>query len=138
MEERKMLVNRRLELSRSRAETAFKYVQEIKGNHTAIEKKYKSLVRKTPMRIKVNGLGATLAFVFSKKNKNEHHQQLYQHIKRWLNDIGMIDLGGEEFVAKVVAMEKAEYRVVTNELLAFLAWLRRFVDGMIEGEEDDE
>jgi len=138
MEEQKMPVNRRLELSRSRAETAFKYVQEIKGNYTAIEKKYKSLVRKTPMRIKVNGLGATIAFVFSKKNKNEHHRQLYEHFKRWLNDIGMIEVGGEEFVAKVVAMEKAEYRVITNELLAFLIWLRRFVDGMIEGEEDDE
>ena len=130
--------NRRLELSRNRAETAFAYVKGIVESHKPIEKKYKSLVRKTPMRIKTNGLGATLAFVFSKKKGENQHALLYNHLKNWLSYNDMIDVEGSEFVAKVVAMEKAEYRAVTNELLAFLTWLRRFVDGMIEGEEDDE
>lgn len=137
-----MSQNRRLELSRNRAETAFAYVQEITRSHKNIEKKYKSLVRKTPMRIKANGLGATLAFVFSKKKGENQHALLYNHLEKWLSNDDMVDAEGGEFVAKVVAMnvamKKAEYRVVTNEALAFLTWLRRFVDGMIEGEEDDE
>jgi len=133
-----MSQNRRLELSRNRAEAAFAYVQEITESHENMEKKYKSLVRKTPMRIKTNGLGATLAFVFSKKNKNKQHALLYQHLEEWLAVNGMIETGGMEFVAQVISFEKAKCRVVTNELLAFLTWLRRFVDGMIEGEEDDE
>ena len=133
-----MLQNRRLELSRSRAETAFACVQEIVESQKNIEKKYKSLVRKTPMRIKTNGLEATLAFVFSKKNKNKQHALLYQHLENWLTVNGMIDTGGMEFVGQVISFEKAKCRVATNELLAFLTWLRRFVDGMIEGEEDDD
>ena len=130
--------NRRLELSRNRAEKAFKYVQEIKGDHDSIAKKYKSLVRKTPMRIKTNGLGATLAFVFSKKKGENQHALLYKHLEDWLNENDMLEGAGDELVEKIVAMENAKLRVVTNELLAFLTWLRRFVDGIIEGEEDDE
>lgn len=130
--------NIRLKMSRNRAETAFAYVQAVQGNYPAIEKKYKSLVRKTPMRIKVNGLEATLAFVFSKKKGENQHALLYKQLEDWLAVNGMIETGGMEFVAQVISFEKAKCRVVTNELLAFLTWLRRFVDGMIEGEEDDE
>ncbi len=131
-----MLQNRRLELSRSRAETAFQNVQGVIDK--PIAKKYKSLVRKTPMRIKANGLGATLAFVFSKKREDNQHALLYKQLETWLSDNDMVDVENGEFVGEVVAMEKADYRVATNELLAFLTWLRRFVDGMIEGEEDDD
>ena len=129
-----MTENRRLNLSRKRARRAFEDVQEVSGK--PIAQKYKSLVRKTPMRIKVNGLDATLAFMFSKK-KNDQHNLLYIHLKEWLSDNDMVP-ENMEFVAQVVALKKAEYRVVTNELLAFLTWLRRFADGMIEGEEDDD
>ncbi len=127
--------NRRLNLSRNRAERAFEYVQEVNGN--PIAQKYKSLVRKTPMRIKVNGLDATLAFVFSKKKTGNQHALLYEQLQKWLIENDMV-AANKEFVEYVIALEKNEYRVVTNELLAFLTWLRRFADGMIEGEEDDE
>lgn len=130
--------NRRLELAIKRAETAFMYVREITESHKHIEKKYKSLVRKTPMRIKTNGLGSTLAFVFSKKKGENQHFLFYHQLEKWLSENDMVDAEDGEFVAKVIAMEKADYRVSTNELLAFLIWLRRFVDGMIEGEEDDD
>jgi CRISPR-associated protein Cmr5 len=131
-----MLQNRRLTFSRNRAETAFRNVKDIIESHQPVQKKYKSLVRKTPMRIKVNGLGATLAFMFSKKKK-AHHNLLYEQLKTWLGDNDMVD-NNEELVAYVIALEKAKYRVVTNEVLVYLTWLRRFADGMIEGEEDDE
>ena len=129
---------RRLELSRNRAETAFAYVKDITESHENMEKKYKSLVRKTPMRIKTNGLGATLAFVFSKKKGENQHTLLYRQLEDWLNENDMLEGEGDELVEKIVAMENAKLRVVTNELLAFLTWLCRFVDGMIEGEEDDD
>ena len=130
--------NRRFELGSNRAEAAFSYVKTITESHRSLEKKYKSLVRKTPMRIKANGLSSTLAFIFSKKKGNEQHAILYSQLEDWLSNNDMLEAEGNEFVEAIVAMNNAERRFVTNELLAFLSWLRRFVDGMIEGEEDDE
>lgn len=130
--------NRRFELGSNRAEVAFSYVKTITESHRSLEKKYKSLVRKTPMRIKANGLASTLAFIFSKKKENKQHAILYSQLEDWLSSNDMLEAEGNEFVETIVAMNNAERRFVTNELLAFLSWLRRFVDGMIEGEEDDE
>jgi len=38
---------------------------------------------------------------------------------------------------KIIHLKSPEYRAVTNEVLALFNWLKRFADGMIEGEEEN-
>lgn len=124
------VISSRLQHERKRANKAFQCVTIAKSETYAEE--YKSLVRKTPMRIKTSGLGATLAFMFSKAGKKEH-DLLYSQIGEWLRESNSLSAVSEnnQLVHDVITLENAEYRVVTGEALAFIAWLRRFADGMI-------
>jgi|GEM_PF-1187120 len=127
-------ISSRLQHERKRANEAFQSVTDAKNKSFAEE--YKSLVRKTPMRIKSSGLSATLAFMFSKKGKNEH-DLLYSQLADWLRKLHLLRGHSEqnELVHEVIMLENAEYRVVTGEALAFVALLRRFADGMIKKKE---
>ena len=49
------------------------------------QKEYKGYVKKIPMMILNNGLGATFAFICSKKTKNESYDLIYSQINEWLN-----------------------------------------------------
>ena len=44
----------------------------------------------------------------------------------------------KELVEWIIYQESPEYRATTNEVLALFGWLKRFADGMIEGEEGGE
>jgi len=37
---------------------------------------------------------------------------------------------------KVIELPSSEYRMVSNEILSLLAWMKRFVEGLIEGEDN--
>jgi CRISPR-associated protein Cmr5 len=127
-------ISSRLQHERKRANEAFQCVTD--ANNESYAEEYKSLVMKTPMRIKSSGLGATLAFMFSKKGKNEH-DLLYSQLSIWLRKLHLLRGQSEqnEFVYEVIMLENAQYRVLTVEALAFVAWLRRFADGMINKKE---
>jgi len=60
-------------LEQERAEFSYDCVKEIASNTDDLipKKKFKGLVKKTPTYILTNGLGNTIAFLFS-KGKNEH------------------------------------------------------------------
>jgi len=135
--------NNRLE--RGRAEFAFERAEDIKTKYDNISGSYKSYVKKMPMLIKTNGLGAALAFVFSKRTtetkKNAYgYTLLYDDIAKWLKrdekELVKFDKN-EDLVKEVVSLNSSEYRAVTIEVLAFLEWLRRFAEGLIEKEEED-
>ena len=103
---------------------------------------YKAYTKKIPMYIKTNGLGATLAFMLSKKDK-EAYQKLGQQITEWLKQapVQIIDLENANFktlVEKIVSLNSSSYRALTIEVLAFLNWLRRFAEGLIEEGEGNE
>lgn len=94
---------------------------------------YRSYVRKLPGLIKTNGLGAALAFVEAKARKDEAYNLIHQHIERWLRIRNLIG-EGESLVKQVISLELADYRAVTEEVLAFLRWLTRFADAQCGGE----
>ena len=73
-----------------------------------------------------------MAFI---KNGDEAYKAIYQNLTDWLrNDAKHIIDIEEDLVKTVVSLDSAVYRAVTNEVLAFLNWLRRFSDGLIESE----
>lgn len=127
--------NRRLETEKNLAEQAFKDAKS--GSEAPFSADYKSLVKKTPARIKTNGLTATVAFLFSKRHSNSGvaHKFLYEQLSGWLSTNKIVDLGREQTkeLAQVLAeMSYAEIRNATNESLAYLTWLKRFTEGLIK------
>jgi CRISPR-associated protein Cmr5 len=97
------------------------------------------------MLIKTNGLGATFAFVKSKLNNDKNksgyaYKIIYEQTKEWLQNDNkhLVDLSNsKDLVFEIIKLNSTEYRAVTNEVLAFFNWLKRFADGLIEGESDN-
>jgi CRISPR-associated protein Cmr5 len=104
--------------------------EELEKAQKSFGKDYQSYVKKIPMRILTNGLGATFAFVYSKKKDGNAYDLIYKQTKEWLKVPK-----NDELVKWIIDRESPEYRAVTNEVLALFNWLKRFADGMIEGEE---
>lgn len=139
-------------LEEGRAQFAYQCVQEAikkfpkpEGAKEASKnaKSYKAYSKKLPMMVKTSGLGASLAFALS-KGKNDPSSPwglLYQHIDTWLRKDHKKFLLGEnpdkDLSKAVIELKSAEYRAVAVEVLAFLNWLRRFAEGLIEGEAEE-
>lgn len=132
----------RRDIERNRAEFAYdKVIEAVNHLSASAKKEYKSYCKKIPMLIKTNGLASTFAFVFSKGNEGGRIQtkkaygQIYSQTQEWLVQNGMIENGRlmKEFISK----DSSEYRALTIEVLALFNWLRRFAEGMIAGEADD-
>lgn len=118
-----------------------------------VDKAYKAYAKKLPMLIKSNGLGATFAFIFSKK-KNEPEKKdyaywkIYEQTDQWLRDekssvfsfIPKKDEKGSaiELADALILLTSNEYRTITNEVISLFTWLRRFAEGLIEGEDEQE
>ncbi len=105
------------------------------------QKEYKSYAKKIPMYIKTNGLGASFAFMFSKKDT---YSYIGDQITKWLKKCPTKVISLEEnanfeiLVEKIVSLNSSSYRALTIEVLAFLNWLRRFAEGLIEEGETNE
>jgi CRISPR-associated protein Cmr5 len=110
------------------------------GQELPAGKEYKSYVKKIPALIKMNGLGATVAFIAAKKkddrNKKEYaYEVIYTQLQRWLVQKGLVERQ-QDLAAAVVALDSLSYRMVTGEVLALFKWVSRFAEGLIEGEAD--
>jgi CRISPR-associated protein Cmr5 len=128
-------------LEQGRAKFAYERAKAA-AERKAIAKEYKSYAKKLPMMIKNNGLGAALAFAFSKSKADDHSSwgTLYKDIKDWLFKNKPFLFGGSpgtDLAEAVVVLDSTSYRAVTIEVLALLNWLRRFTEGLIEGEAEN-
>ncbi|MCR6544717.1 type III-B CRISPR module-associated protein Cmr5 [Dehalobacterium formicoaceticum] len=124
-------------IEQGRASFAYKKVLEAKDELKGEEAKYKAYVKKIPMYIKTNGLGPTFAFVKS-KDKEKAYRLIYKQTGEWLKrDANFLD-GQGELIEQIINLDSASYRCVTNEVLALFNWLRRFSEGTIKGEVEDE
>ncbi len=111
-------------LEQHRAEAAYKAASDAGKSNNG--KEYKSFAKKLPMLIKNNGLGAALAFA-------EHKKLCYKDISDWLKDKECpIDFDQHSLSQWLPTIDSQEYRAVTMEVMAYLNWLRRFVDTLID------
>jgi len=150
-------------LEGGRAEFAYKCAKqgkeiikktEIEGKYYE-DNKYKSYVKKLPSMILTSGLGQTLAFIVSKKQKEKNkqppgteenpknaydliYQQLTEYLKSETSARISMPKDKTDLVEWVISLNSQEYRYVTEEVLAFLNWLQKFAEGMIETEEEGE
>lgn len=134
----------RTKLEQGRAEFAYKCAENAKSNLADKAKEYKAYSKKLPMLVKTNGLGAAMAFIYSKGSKNgvvevsKAYGRLYNDLEDWLlqDEKKLVSFEKTKLVKKLTELDSATYRAITIEVLAFLGWLRRFTDGLIEGEAD--
>jgi len=125
-------------VEQGRADFAYKCAEE--GSGIIKSKEYRSYVKKLPTLIKTNGLAPAYAFVNSKKSNDMNkggyaYKLIYEQTTEWLNreTKELVNITKEDdLVAKIIKMDSLEYRATTIEILAFLNWLKRFADGLIE------
>lgn len=140
-------------IEQGRADYAFECAKVGKklNDTKKVDKAYKSYAKKIPMLVKSNGLGATFAFIFSKK-KNENEKKdyaywvIYEQTDKWLRVekaamfpfIPKTDNNGNaiEFADALILLDSNQYRAITNEVISFFTWLRRFAEGLIEGDDE--
>jgi len=131
-------------IEQGRAKFAYDCADEVKTESEA--KKYKAYVKKLPMLIKTNGLGSALAFVKAKSgtstqeksDEKKAYEKIYHNITQWFkNDKKQIIKlqDNDDLVNIIINLKSNEYRFATIETLSFLVWLRRFAEGLIEGED---
>ncbi len=134
----------RTTLEQGRAAFAYKCAEG--GAKFNKNKEYKSYVKKMPMLIKTNGLGAAIAFALAKGSKdgkpdaNNAWGLLYTQIEDWLKQDSkeLSQKLKEKSLAEVlIQTDSSVYRAVTVEVLALLAWTKRFAEALIDGEPQD-
>lgn len=121
-------------IEQGRAKFAYDSVNKVAQNSNEdLKKKYKSGAKKLPVLIKTNGLGQTLAFI---NGRDDGNIKLYDMIDRWLIHKQLIE-ANQDLVDIVINKPSNEYRQITTETLALLNWVRRFVDSLMKGVEED-
>jgi CRISPR-associated protein Cmr5 len=105
-------------------------------------KNYRSYVKKIPTMILSNGLGQTLAFVKAKSEKGNAYDLIYKQLTEYMRSphTARIQMPQDknDLVEWVISCNSSTYRYITQEILAFLNWLKRFAEGLIEVEEEGE
>jgi CRISPR-associated protein Cmr5 len=119
-------------LEQGRAKHAFDAAKEAAKQKDKEE--YESYTKKVPMFIKTNGLGATVAFM---QSKGKACKMILNNLESWFEtDIKFSSIykaiEGNGLVEKTINCNTSEYRALTTEALAYLNWLKRFADGLID------
>ena len=139
--------NRVINQEKRKAKFAFSCVKDFIDNHTIDEhKKYRTYIRSMPTMILNNGIGATIAFLLSKSEKEEVHSKIGINIYDWLlkkHNRNFIELNDKEdkdklkeLTEQIISLSSSEYRAIEYEIISLISWFKRFVEGMIE--EADE
>lgn len=135
------------DLERKRAKSAWTVVDGIRHDKDLL-KEYASLAKSAPADIMSNGLGQTLAFWRAKgmengkpkKNGNTGHWKIYSQVSEWVvkemsithrsSLLGWIMSEGIQDEGQYT--NTADYRRATGEAIAFLIWVKRFVEAEAE------
>lgn len=120
-------------IEQTRADYAYECA--VEGSHCSKPKEYKSYAKKLPMLVKTNGLGATFAFVLSKCKEGNTYELIYKQTATWINT--KYPFTGD-FSKFIITQNSNEYRAITNEVISLFTWLRRFAEGLIEGEDEQD
>jgi len=110
-------------LQQRRARSAYQQVESLSAKSHRAE--YGSLIRGLPAMIQTDGLGQSLAFL--KAKGKQHHEDAYQHLQNWLSQPEQFGFKGE-LLQWLLEQDTSTYRQVTAEALAYLVWLKRFVE----------
>lgn len=123
------------EINNKRAQIAYESVSQVVGNED-FAKEYRSLARSLPAMLQMNGLGATVTYLYAKRGKKDGkdpYSILYNTITDWYKQMKNTKLPSDlKFIEIITYMESDEYRILTREVRDLLIWVKRFAEGMID------
>lgn len=94
-------------------------------------KEFRSLARTFPSMLQINGLGASAAYLQSKKGLAAH-KFMYRLLDQWTRE----KFGDDgELMERIVRMDSGSYRLYTNEIANLCIWIKRFAEGLIKKDE---
>lgn len=107
-------------LSQQRAAAAWQSTPET------VSKEYLTVVRGAAATILISGLGQAIAFWLGKGT--DAHTQVGDALGAWLLRESTREASAEDLLDHIRACNSVAYRRLTQEALAYLAWLKRFAD----------
>jgi CRISPR-associated protein Cmr5 len=132
-------ISNRQKIESGRAKCAYDFVKEVLNSKEAKNgnyvKDYKSYVKKLAPLIQTNGFGNTIAFVHSKSKSNKVYGKIYEQLSEWLKKKELIGKN-DDLMESIVSVDSRKYRQLTTESLALINWWRRFVDGLIDDDDN--
>lgn len=110
-------------IEQERARSAWQAIERVQKRNEF--EKYKQLLQGLPVAIHTAGLGQTVAF-YRAKGKEEHKLAL-EHLAAWLlREQPENKRTDKDLVQAIQEGSADDYRRLTAEALAYLAWLKRF------------
>lgn len=120
-----------------RAALAWTQIVEVSTDEK-VAKKYRSYVKSASSLILTNGLGQTLAFYNSKSGSDKPEKKAYAALTRHLaiRVSQILAVPADDLLRAITeSYTSSEYRQATNEVLAYLLWLKRFADAKLPEEQ---
>lgn len=121
-----------------RAQRALNVINSCPENK---KKNLKTQVKKLPERIITAGLPGAIAFLESKRERDEGSPQLISALNEIVNEfIPPVPHGNRPPLIERLANDKDEdffQRRATDEVMAYCTWLKRFADARIQDEADE-
>lgn len=136
-----------MSINDARAQNAFEFIQSISGSNKEM-KEFRSLARSFPAMVQNNGINIAVAFLLT---KSERHKKLYDCLAKWLvgrdlikseelkvalkalecsnNDQGSNPNHRLAFTKSLIELEREEYRLVSQEVMEYASWIKRFAEG---------
>lgn len=125
-----------------RSEAAMQAVKRFKDTHTepGDRESYRSRARELPGMVRTNNLLQTMVFFYSKSG-DQGYVCIAEDIRKWLEKaITQGYLAGERqsvrdfssLIEWLTRREVGEYMAITEEILNFSGWVKRFAEGMLE------
>lgn len=114
-------------LQQERAASAWAQIEQVEAKDEKFRKEYGSLIRGLPAMILSDGLAQTLAFLLAKgrEDQTKPHFAAYQHLSVYVCQRLNAD---RDLLQWVLHESSADYRRAASEALAYLHWLKRFVE----------
>jgi len=130
-----------------RANVAYNYVIKLYSGNSNF-KDFRSHTKKMPAMILNNGLGNAIVFAFAKGWDellralcewviNNQDCPVYNKNEKSSKCVGKdSSLENNPLVRRILNSDAEEYRALTDEILAYLNWLRRFADALLKDKEE--
>lgn len=132
-------------LDQKRASAAYELVERVSKQDESAKKKFKTQVKRMPVRIMTSGLGPSLAFLLPKDRAPE----LLKGLGGWISHPRFAwakphpaDPASDQLLLDILRGSTDFLRLATAETLAYLQWVGRFTEALLkdvktEGESTD-
>ena len=118
-----------------------RFTKDFGDTDKRLQGRYLTLARKLPAMLQVNGLGQTVAFLYS-KGKGAQFIGAEGQLLRLLDELtrlGDVVPGPVDPMQRIVNMTPTGYRVATQRAMVGAIWIKRIAEGLIiDAPEVDE